>query len=124
MRWSLPRSGLPDRRETGALHRNNGTGNRLILVGTKVGSRGSFQEKDYQSRHLRDLSDLLSRNYRATRIALATAVFRTVSELRVAKGIPVRSASRCKGGRGNASYSSKDPIWEKEDVRLTKIPAE
>jgi hypothetical protein len=85
----------------------------------KVSSHGSFQEKNCQSRHLRDLSDLLLRNYRAKRGALATTVFRTVSELRVAKGIPIGSDSRCKGDCGSAFYRSKAPIWEKGYIRLT-----
>jgi hypothetical protein len=89
-----------------------------------VGSRGGFQTKDYQRSHLRDLSDLLSRNYRAKRSALATTVFSAVPELRVATGIPVGSASRCNGACANALLRSKDPIWEKECVRLTQILAE
>jgi hypothetical protein len=62
-----------------------------MLAGMKVGRRGNVPENRYTrgSRKLRDLSDVLLRNYDAVRATYAARVFRAVPELRVAKRIRV-----------------------------------
>jgi hypothetical protein len=90
----------------------------------KVCSRGSFPKQNYQSRHLRELSDVLLGNSRIKRAAAATRVFRALPELRVAKRISVGCTSRCKGRRRANSYIEQNPIWENEDDYRAQVPAE
>jgi hypothetical protein len=67
--------------------------NKLILVDVKVHSRAGFSEETCQSRQLRDLFGLRLRNFRAKRNAFAARVFYSMSEMRIAKRIPIGGSS-------------------------------
>ena len=94
-------------------------------MGAKVGRRGSFPESS-QDRHLRELSDLLSRNSPARHIAFARGDFCELSELRAAERLSGDRDARAESIGKNAAAIRNSPIWDfrKKKADATSISAD